>query len=241
MERCIVLVTDDNYVPYTKYLISFIRVKGNWKEDICVIGNGLSQLNKNEFLSKNIKLFEIPKVYPYFAKYYLFDEYFKHWDRLCYFDADFIILKDLNELFDRNNNHNIYCDIEPFTINQYFKESNNPEMFKELGEIYNITRSGYNTGCILYNSSLINKNTVKDLFELTEKYREINEHTGLKQGGDQPILNLYFIKEIKELSGVSYIAFAKPNDIALHTCRWNAPWVRFKEMYEYYLNCWQAI
>ena len=53
-------------------------------------------------------------------------------------------------------------------------DSSNVEDYNLLAQETDINKNGFNTGIMLYNSSIIKDDTVKNLFYLTEKYQKIN-------------------------------------------------------------------
>lgn len=189
MKKLIVLVSDQNYLNHTKYLFSNIVNDTDYDGDLCLITN--DQVDTSEFENRNIYIKKFEKIDPFFQKLNLFDVYFKQWDKVLYLDCDtMVIKKDLNKLFDLPGD--LYCEPEPWTIQEYFNGEKNISLFQELKREYDVNKIGFNSGSILFNTSIINDHTQKELFEIKEKYQGINEHTR-KEGGDQPIINLKFI------------------------------------------------
>ena len=193
MKKVIVLVSDENYLNHTKYLFSNIINDTDYDGDLCLITN--HQVNTTDFESRNIYVKKFEKIDPFFQKLNLFDVYFKKWDKVLYLDCDtMVVKKNLNSLFELPEE--MYCEPEPWTIQEYFQKDKNIKLFEELGREYNINKIGFNSGSLLFNTSLIEDHTTYELFTIKEKYQEINEHTR-KEGGDQPILNLKFINTWK--------------------------------------------
>ena len=189
MKKLIVLVSDQNYLIHTKYLFSNIMNDTDYDGELCLITN--SEVDTEEFEKRNIHVRKYPKIDPFFQKLNLFDKYFKQWDRILYLDCDtMVIKKNLNSLFDLEGD--LICEPEPWTIREYFKHENNFDLSKELSREYDIDKIGFNSGSLLYNTSIITEETQNELFLIKEKYQQINEHTR-KEGGDQPILNLKFL------------------------------------------------
>jgi hypothetical protein len=185
----IVLVSDKNYLEHCKYLFTNIRHDTDYDGDLCLITN--DQVDTSEFEKRNIHVKKFEKIDPFFQKLNIFNSYFKKWDKVLYLDCDtMVIKKELNKIFDLPND--LYCEPESWTVQEYFNGGKNPDLFQELKREYNVDKVGFNSGSILFNTSLIDDNTQNELFEIKEKYQEINEHTR-KEGGDQPIINLKFI------------------------------------------------
>jgi lipopolysaccharide biosynthesis glycosyltransferase len=237
MKKCITLVSDNNYIQHTKYLFSALKFKGNWQGDFCLLANNVNEDIIKDFKNKGIHIFKITQnVKSYYAKYFLFNNSFKNWDVVCYFDADFVILNDINNLVESDN---LLVDAEQTPLGLFFDKEANIEVYNEMNNQYDLNKNGFNSGCIIYNTNIIKDDSVDRLMNLSEKYKSINHHTG-PDGTDQPILNLYFNKIWNQVNGVSFHRKMKGNDVAVHTCRWEAPWKdsRYIQQYNHYLNLW---
>jgi len=234
MKNTFVFVTNNNYLNHIRSLIGNLKRIGNWNKDFVVIlSESISKVEVDEdsFKDRNIKLFNINKLIdPFYAKFYVFDEFLKNWDRVCYLDADFIIRKDVNSIFDQRGSFLI--DQEEFEIWRYLSDRD-LNVLNELKTWFNVDRLGYNTSCMLFDTSIINKDTINDLNLLKEKYQVINQHTGLPNGTDQPIINFMFYDRFNQIDAVGYVGRTKSTDIMNHTCRWGASWV-LPELREYY-------
>ena len=103
-------------------------------------------------------------------------------------------------------------------------DKSNANDYDLLSKETDINRNGFNTGIILYNSSIIKDDTVKNLFYLTEKYQKINKH--VETGTDQPIINLQYIDIAKQIPNHYWSFWTEYNDNNLisHFCRWDPPW-----------------
>lgn len=243
MKKCIALVSDQNYIEHVKYLFSSIKFKGNWQGDLCLVANNINPNILHEFKSKGIHIFKInKKTDSYVAKYYLFNKNFKKWDIVCYFDVDFVILNDINGLI---NSNGLLADVDgnpkkQFTIGEMLDNSSDVDTYNEISKIYNLNQVGFNSGCMVYNTDIIKEDTLDDLIKLSKRCKTINHHTG-PEGTDQPILNLYFQNQWKQINGVSFHRNRRGNEVAIHTCRWEAPWKdeRYIGQYNYYLNKWK--
>jgi hypothetical protein len=228
----IVAVSNKQYIKHTYSLFGNLRNLGNWKGDLAIV---LSEdIDKEDYhiLNKNnIQILKCnDKIYPYFAKFFIFHPFFKQWDRILYLDQDHIIRKDVNLLF--NQIGEFLISKEPFKIKQYFSD-NDKECFEDLKRNYNINKDGYISSCMLFESKLINDNTLDNLFKLKTKYESINRHTGIEGGTEQPIINLYFYDKFKHLENVTFIDTIDSNTILNHTCRWGAPW-KYEGHFNYY-------
>jgi len=228
MKKILVLVADKNYMQHVKYLFTNIVSEGKWDGDLCLIYNGEEDEPINEFLNTDIIIIKKKINNPYYAKLYLFSEFFKKWDVLMYMDCDFVIFDSLNDLPIPNNE--ILMDQEPFYIHQYFCQGEDEgqrqvKLMELRAKNLNIDVLGYNSGFMYIDTKIISSNTESELFNFKNELQTYNNHTN-PSGGDQPIINLFFLDKIKKIENnlICYVASVSHQTIATHTCRWDAPW-----------------
>ncbi|MFW5847867.1 MAG: hypothetical protein ACOCVF_03025 [bacterium] len=231
----LVLVSDMNYIQHAKALFSNVKNVANWKGSYALIGKNLTKETVKEFESKSIEVLNIESNNSsFFIKFNVFDTYFKRWDNVYYLDIDIQIYKPFQIYIEKNE---FYCDFERWSIREYFSmwlqdtevynETKN-KLFTELDVNYSeiINNKGFNTGAMFFSTSLINHDTLYDLHLLMNKYKEINKHTGLELGTDQPIINLMFRQYAKQFPNneISYWTSNKYQSSGSHFCRWSVPW-----------------
>lgn len=224
MKKLIVAVTNKKYLNHVYSLFGNLQTIGNYKGDLGLVCSELLTYKDYEFLGmKNIHILQTCKenINPFYAKLYLFSEFFKKWDRVIYFDADFIIRKDVNPLFDQTDD--LLMDQEEFYIWQYLSDKD-LNCLNRLKNRINLDVLGWNSSCISYNTNIIEKDTLTRLFECKNDIQPINQHTGLSEGTEQPVLNVFFYDKIKQINKICYISRIKDETVAAHTCRWAAPW-----------------
>ncbi len=241
MKNCLVLVTDINYINHIKSLIMQIRDIGGWDEDICVIFNNVNDNDIiNDFEGKGISTFNVSFKNPFYAKYSIFNEFFKKWDNILYIDADFVIKKNIKILLTQIDEVNKFlCDYEDNILDLCFTKNSE---YEELNKKYLIDKTRvFNSGCMLFDTTLITKETFNGLVKLSEELKNINSHTGIEGGTDQPVLNIFFKDIAKQIKFISFHLKPKGGEVALHTCRWHAPWKdsRYINQYTTYLKKWQ--
>jgi len=241
MKNVIILVTDINYLKHIKYNINNIRENFN-TADIVVITNDNDSIEVQKELEKyNIIIYTVNnKNNPFYIKYHIFDEYFKKWDKILYLDCDTMILRNADILFDLiDDQSKMLVDFEEWQVIKYFDsycprtQENEKEYISLLNEDY-INSNGFNTGILLYKSSIISKEIINKIQEYHVKYERINKH--VEKGTDQPIINLAFGNQCKQISN-NYFSFWKrfnENSLILHFCRWEAPW--FNETFNNKIN-----
>jgi len=240
MKKVLTLISDTNYLEHAKSLFFAVRAQGKWKHDLCLIANNVDDSLLEGFKKFGVHVFKISESNYYYANLHVFDSFFKNWEYVVSMDCDFTIFDDLNSLFDSEieNSDYILVDKEPFTIKSYFcwaiengvikNEMCNgrEEELNKLSKKYNLDKNGFNAGFFSFNTNLINDNTLSELQKLSQELQNINFHTS-KKGSDQPILNLYFLNNVKfiENGKISFWKLSTHSTIAQHHCRWEAPWV----------------
>lgn len=236
MKKLIILGTDENYLNHIKYNINNIRDK-HGDIDICV----MYDYNKEELIKPilkkyNIIFFPIKPLtnknfgHAYNLKYHIFESYFKNWDKILYLDCDIMIFENLNILFDLLiNDVKLIVDFEKNRISDFFtmwcpRNSDNEKDYQLLEKEIDITRFGFNGGILLYDSSIIEDNTINKLYELDKKYEMINKH--VEKGSDQPIINILYSKIANQVPNnyFSFWTLYNNNNIISHFCRWDPPW-----------------
>jgi lipopolysaccharide biosynthesis glycosyltransferase len=240
MKNCLVFVTDKNYVNHFKSLIMQVKNIGKWSEDICVIFNNIDDKNIiSDFENKGILPFEVKFENPYYAKFSIFKKFFKKWDNIMYMDADFVINGDINNLIKQINDENKFlCDFEGIKLNLCLKQNENYEKLEQKYGINNI--NVFNSGCLVFNTNLLTDTTFDEIINISIDMESINKHGTPEYGGDQPIINIFFKDFAKQIKFLSFHLKPKGGEVALHTCRWGAPWKekRYINQYTKYLNMW---
>jgi hypothetical protein len=139
---------------------------------------------------------ELNKTFQW-QKVQLFNTYFKQWNKLFYMDAGMRIIQDINIFFSfiRPNIILAHCDTYPLydlCIMHQFNKTSRPELFAELSEKYNLNRTVYQTGIMLFNTDIIQENTMNDLMILANKYP-------ISRNNEQGIMNLYFMEQFTQV------------------------------------------
>jgi hypothetical protein len=211
---CIVLLTNYSYFDKMIYTLNNI-LKHNYKGDICiVIGDDLlntSKLNDTPLLkAPNIQIKHFSdikfsekfllnfnnlnrnniwkeKIFQY-HKFYIFDTFFKQWDYIFYIDSGINIFSSLQPILDsaKPNKFLAHSDAYPdyqWKLETQFAAENN--IFDKLKQKYNLNIDYPQTTIMLYNTSIIDENTVNDLISLAEEF-------SISKTNDQGIIALYF-------------------------------------------------
>lgn len=235
MKKVLILISDKNYLEHAKSLFANARLDGKWDGDLCLIANNVEDKDLVDFKKFGVEIIHKSTNYIYLNNFFIYDEYIKKWDYAIYMDCDFMIFDDLSKILsdEIKNKPILTVDKEPFYIHEYFCQNWNQEdknkALKNYLQEYDLNKYGFNAGFIAFNTSIIEPNTTKKLFELADKLKPINNQLNPENENhisDQPIQNIYFINNLNyvENKKVSYWRELKQNTIAAHFCRWDAPW-----------------
>ena len=139
---------------------------------------------------------ELKKTFQW-QKIHIFNTYFKKWKTLFYIDAGMRIIQDINIFFTfpRPTSILAHCDTYPvydLCIMNQFNRTARPELFAELSATYNLNRTVYQTGIMLFHTDIIQENTVDELLLLANKYP-------ISRTNEQGIMNLYFIDKLSQV------------------------------------------
>ena len=125
----------------------------------------------------------------------LFDISLKKWKYIFYLDLNMYIHYDLNKILKVKPQDKIYARCDSFPsfdrkLSSQFDQTN--DLFSKLDDSFDLETSNYfQTGILYFDTSIISKNTKKDLLELAKEYP-------ISITNEQGIMNLYF-KFIKNL------------------------------------------
>ena len=261
-KEVIIFVADDNYIEHAKALAVNCRVQGNYKGDfavICPVNSTASQ----EFKKYGFYVLEVEAT-GFLQKFFIFDKFFKQWEKAFYLDCDILIQDNLSRLFDLLNNGDewgkgdIWMDTEDGKIIEMFWRDKEKESHADIYEMLNReyphvnTNQTFNTAFILFHPSAIKEDTTQRLIDLQARIHEANNPA--KSGTDQETINILMSNEIKKIPNkmVCFWGCAEPqNDvfsetrgwrggeivIGVHYCRWYAPWLEKRpDMDAYFLH-----
>jgi hypothetical protein len=132
-----------------------------------------------------------------YQKFNMFHIFFKQWDVVFYLDAGCQIQGDLNRMKTTAEPDNIvyahsdaYPTYEWKLERQFCLDIAPHEMIKELKSNYKLDCDYFQTTLMIFDTKIIQEDTVERLFELAEKYP-------VSFRMDQGIINLYFLCERK--------------------------------------------
>jgi len=152
-----------------------------------------------------------------YHKFYMFDVYFKQWDKLLYIDSGMHIYNSLDRIFNIEPAQYLFAhsDNYPKYVNKLDSQFvKNNKYFNTLQNKYNLKKEDYfQSTMILFNTNIIKDNTVSNLINLINTYPIGN--------GDQAYINLEFIDNwkpmpIKDDKGFLYDFMNRENYITIH-------------------------
>lgn len=201
-ERVNLLITmaDANYISQAKQLFSSVYFNAGWAGDYMLLTNNLSQQDTLWFELRGIIVYDQPlltqiplgsKAYPpiLLSKFYLFQEYFKKWNKIIYLDADIIVEASLDGLTKLSGFNAPVATT--FRLKNEFVD--NKQALKKLKQIYNLHSQAFNSGVFVLDTELLTNNTYNEIIDLYNNYQDISEY------GEESILNLFFYQKWKLL------------------------------------------
>jgi hypothetical protein len=212
---CAVFLCNKNYFEKFTYTLNQLLTVGNYNGDIClVIGDDLKNdkllesaiLKDNNIIIKHFpdNVFDkefmdlqqslnraphwIKKLFQY-HKLYLFDTYFKQWDYIFYLDCGITIYDDITPMIEQIKENTLlaHSDAYPtykWKLNIQF-DNEQTGYFEKLDSTYNLNRDYFQTTIMLYDTSIIEHDTLANLRRLLSTYP-------ISKTNDQGIIALYF-------------------------------------------------
>jgi lipopolysaccharide biosynthesis glycosyltransferase len=192
-------LADENYIDQAKQLFSGAYFNAGWKGDYMLLSQNIPEDKLKWFRDKGILVYKCKplvkeKIYGTLSsvmldKIYLFTDYFKKWQKIIYLDGDIIIRASLDGLLNVKNFAAV-LDNQRILSSNFIKEE---KKLTELKKKYNLSEKSFNAGFFVLNTDLIKVDT----FEKLNKLISVCKNFSFK--GDQPIINLFFYKNWKNL------------------------------------------
>jgi hypothetical protein len=199
--------TDKSFIEYKKFEIYPIYVKEFSEIDTSNIKNIFNKCPyESPFNCRVDKLFQL-------HKFYLFHEYMKKWDVVLFIDAGFKVHREIEDVWTLDWKNKLIANEESFknptwTLSlQFCIDKENP-FTKGLNQDFNLNCKYFQSGFLMYDTNIIQKDTFSTLIYLMNKYPTFKTN-------DQAIMNLLFNLTLK-------------NWKALHTLNQN--------IYEYWVD-----
>ncbi len=198
MDTVVVFVCDSNYFVKTRRSIIDVRSIGNWKGDIVVISidfnigynfktfYGITEIHfpnidKSNLIShiqhgfSNSDKREI-RLMNQWEKLHVFDDYFKKWNRVIYFDSGLRILDDIQHLLDLDYHHSILAPIDgtysnPTLFHTQVSFDHPDEIEKIKNDIGDVFQRIHFLNCIwIYDTSILEEVNKQVLIDAMNTY-----------------------------------------------------------------------
>lgn len=239
MKNVLVIAANDKYIQHAKSLFANAMKEGQWKGDYCLITDQVNDPEVIKMQNKGIIIKDVKSEnQSFYLKFNIFDVFFKHWKKIVYLDCDVMIYRPLELITDLPDI--LYGDMEEWSVKMYFSNWSehsyyengftgiDKELLNELeSEFPSINNFGYNCGTMVFDSDLIQNDTLKLLNFYRNKYQKINKHTGNVYGSDMPIINLLMLNKWTQIPDnmISYWTRQDQRTVFSHFCHWHAPWL----------------
>lgn len=212
---CIVTYTDIMYLNKALKTINDIRTRGCYSGDLVLITDGNFKLPNTVIESMNIIIKEYPdidtreliakiKQHPFtnsdqreynktkqWNKFYVFDTYFKNWDYIMFVDAGLRIFDCIEYFYPQLYKNAIVAldDGHPHFDKKFNCqiELSNTEIVDKLKLIYDIDSSYFLNCLFIFDSQLINDDTIINLVNLMNAYP-------ICKTNEMAVMNIYFHK-----------------------------------------------
>lgn len=207
-DSVVVLRIDAHGIEHAKKVISCVRQKAGWTGDFLILVHEIPTAKLSWFRDSGIyikkcnPLFGVGMWWPMTtSKLYIFSFFIKKWKHVIYLDTDVIVTASLDSL----KNITGYAaaadiDEQPLKHQLYLRNSKEQRIFKHvekrLKTKLRISRASFNTGIFAFDTSIITKNTFKEIVSLLRIAKPICRM------GEQTIQNLYFYSRWKKLPRV---------------------------------------
>jgi hypothetical protein len=238
---CIVFVTNIHYFNKFIETCTQLLTNGNYKGDIClVIGDDLKDIAVDQvpFIYTNniiIKYFPDIKFDDNFTrintvidsdgrnihkkfqwhKLHLFNTFFKKWNYIFYIDCGMTIFSDVQPIIDEKTKNTLLAHSDAYPTYEWKLSiqfcKRNVEYYTKLNSTYKLEIDYFQTGIMLYDTSIIEDTTFQDLYNLSLEYP-------ISRTNEQGITALYFTnikplwKQLKIKNNETYLYDARKRD-----------------------------
>jgi alpha-N-acetylglucosamine transferase len=207
-KTCVITFCNSAYLNQVKYTISALRSIGKYNGDIVLmVSDDLKNLTLDDdrVIVKYFPLFDWTNVLQklngistsdgrdlyrriQWQKINTFDPYFKNWDKCLFIDGGMIISKPVDKILNLDCTGKFLAHSDSYPeyrnkLNCQFESNRFKELYEELNSIYDLNIDYFQTTMYLFDTKIIQENTIKRLLELGNKF--INTRTN-----EQAIMNL---------------------------------------------------
>ena len=212
-DTCVVLVTNRSHLERCFLTVWQLRWFGQYRGDIVVIvgddlrtampaiarsGLGVTpqyfpELDRSEALARAMEApntSEVVFTKPFqFHKVHLFDAFFKQWRKVLYIDTKMRVFNPIKPLLELDCENSLIAHSDAFpdytrTLESQFNTKDFPDLAKEIDALVQLESDYFQTGMILYDTSIISDTTVDEIVDLAHRFINSNSN-------EQAIINLW--------------------------------------------------
>lgn len=252
--RAIALVSDDRFLPHAKALMVNCRRQGRWSEDFVVLcAPSVPATAQEDLQQRGVNVVKVP-AFGFLMKFWLFSERLRYWRQVFYLDCDCLVQDDLHRVFSQldeaeplsDGTKPIIADREDVTALQTWqrtadKAGGQAALMEELVREYpHVCDRFWNTAFLLFEPASIPFGTVASLVAFQVRFQATNDR---QHGGtDQEIIHAVLYDRFRMVRdkmfcyyGIDTPRHRGPSEsrgfkggefpVAVHYCRWAAPWL----------------
>lgn len=193
----IVTVADQYYLKQAKQLFSSIYFNARWQGQCMLLANNINSSDLKWFSQRGIVIKKCHTLHrkpiagyspTVTCKLFIFLPEMKKWENIIYLDSDIIVKKSLEPLTRLKGFNAMPDNGEPPKANQFTKPKSIIQKFKMsiLNSALNLNQTSFNSGVMVFQSSIIKQNTFNKLRFLLRMYVSLSRY------GEQGVLNIYF-------------------------------------------------
>ena len=124
-----------------------------------------------------------------FHKVHLFDAFFKQWRKVLYVDTKMRVFNPIRPLLELDCENSLIAHSDAFpdytrTLDSQFNTKDFPDLTKEIDALVPLKSDYFQTGMILYDTTIISDATVHEIVDLARKFINSNSN-------EQAIINLW--------------------------------------------------
>lgn len=232
LSKCLVLVSDEAYIPHTKSVLVNAKRQGQWDGDYCVV---LPSSYDHGYFNRRGILTLANDQPRHYRKYALFSDYFKKFGVVMYLDADVVIQEALFPVLDEVEWGTVLCDREPFDLMHAFTYWASPEslktdealdIFRWLWKRYDPTYFQFTTAMMAWHPRTLPPLLEFEMRTMHERIAPINTHVTV--GTEQIVANLVLYGHFRQVRNrmMCYWEVEGPETKIMHTCSGLAPWIK---------------
>lgn len=243
----LVLVSDENYLEYTKQVFYSAHRFGNWQGEYGLFVHNVPEHKLEWFRDRGIHIFSPPPLVDHdvngwppivFHKCYLVHPMMKKWEKVVYMDADIMIMRDINRLAEYSNfaarRENGNLDIRGQLLFDDELDQKGLDILAGLKKRYNLKRVALNVGVMVFETAYNSQALFERSVEILQKYERVMRFP------EQALFNFLYYKKWRALPAVynDYTFFFFTRDVertphlqrqkrhskVLHFIGLNKPW-----------------